>query len=265
MKTSRPLVVLDLETTGTWVEKDRIIEIAMIRCMPDQTQETYERRINPGMAIPETVTKLTGICDEDVKDAPNFRDVANEIFSFLEGADFGGFNIERFDLPLLARELSDAGLGLEWRSKNIYDAQKIYHLHEKRDLTAAYQFFCNKELEGAHSAMADTRATLDVLCSQLKKYGGGKDNIEALKDFDYQQINEFYDSGRKICWWNGDLYMMFGKYARKASLKEVAKKDRGYLEWILSQNFNDDVKELVRGALDGYFPVYEEDKKKKSL
>jgi len=259
MKLTRPLVVLDLETTGTWIEKDRIIEVGLIRCMPDGTKTTYAKRVNPGIPIPPVVTEVTGIRDEDVKDAPSFREIAQEVFDFLEGADLGGFNLERFDLPLLAREFEGAGIKFEWAKRVVYDAQKIYHVHEKRDLSAAYSFYCHKDIVDAHSALADSEATLEVLSSQVKKYGAGNESIESLKDFDYKRRTEFYDADRKFRWWNGELYMMFGKYAGKRSLKEVAKNDRGYLEWIVSQNFSDEVKDLVEGALEGHFPVQESD------
>lgn len=255
MKLKRPLVVLDLETTGTWIEKDKIIEIGMVRCMPDESQTTYEKRINPGMKIPPEVSELTGIKDEDVKNAPVFRDVAGEIVEFLDGADLAGFNVERFDLPVLARELNEAGFPFEYRKRSIYDAQKIFHLHEKRDLTTAYSFFCGKDLDGAHSALADSQATLDVLKSQIRKYCKGAMEIEALRAFEYQKRSHFYDKGRKFRWWNGELYMMFGKYAAKEPLKKIAEMDRPYLEWIISKDFSDEVKELCENALVGKFPA----------
>lgn len=255
MKLLRPLVVLDLETTGTWIDKDRIIEIGMIKCLPEGDRILYEKRINPGMPIPPRATELTGIKNEDVKNAPFFKDVAREILAFLQNVDLAGFNIERFDLPLLAREFSDVGLEFNWQKQAIYDAQKIYHLHEKRDLTAAYKFYCNKDLLDAHSALADSQATLDVLESQLKKYAKENDSVEALKIFSYQRVDDFYDAERKFRWWNGELYMMFGKYAKKVTLKEVASRDPAYLEWILTQSFSEEVKSLVEGALEGNFPV----------
>ena len=254
MKLERPLVVLDLETTGTWIDKDRIIEIGMIRCLPGGERCVYEKRVNPGMPIPPEVVDVTGIHDNDVKDAPYFRQIAGEVLEFLAGADLAGFNLERFDLPLLAREFSETGIDFDYSRRAVYDAQKIYHLHERRDLTAAYDFYCHKDLEGAHSAVADSEATLEVLTAQLKKYGQGADRLEALLGFDYKQRTDFYDSGRKFRWWNGELYMMFGKYARKEHLKTVAQKDRKYLEWILTQNFSDEVKDLIEGALEGHFP-----------
>ena len=269
MKLNRPLVVLDLETTGTWIEKDCIIEIGMIRCLQDGRRNIYEKKVNPGIPVPKIVTEVTGISNEDVKSAPRFREIAEEVFEFLQGADLGGFNLERFDLPVLAREFKEVGYKFDWQDRAIYDAQKIYHLHEKRDLTAAYAFYCHKDLHEAHSALADSEATLAVLESQLKKYGKGSDQIEALKDFDYFKKEEFFDSGKRFRWWNGELYMMFGKYARKTTLKEIVQKDHKYLEWILTQDFSEEIKDLIEDVLEGNFPVYKEspnnDKEQKSF
>nr|MBU9889956.1 3'-5' exonuclease [Candidatus Omnitrophota bacterium] len=158
MKISHVLVALDVETTGVWIEKDKIIEIALVKYFPDGKKETYERKINPGIPIPKNVTQLTGISDEDVKDAPSFEKAAPEILAFISDGDFAGFNIKRFDLPLLAREFADIGIKFDWESRRTYDAQMIFHLNEKRDLSAAYQFYCGKELVGAHSALADSEA-----------------------------------------------------------------------------------------------------------
>lgn len=254
MKLTKPLVILDLETTGVWIEKDRIIEIGMIRCFPDDTRQTFATKVNPGMPIPPEVSEVTGIKDADVKDAPKFRDIAQQVFRFLEDADIGGFNVERFDLPLLEREFNDCGIKFDWSKRAVYDAQKVYHLHERRDLSAAYAFYCQKELKDAHSALADTQATLDVLAAQIAKYGNGQESIEALKEFDYRKRTEFFDNDRKLRWWNGELYMMFGKYARRTSLQEIAKNDKPYLEWILKQDFSDEVKDVIEQALEGHFP-----------
>jgi len=256
MKHDKAFVVLDLETTGTWLEKDRIIEIAMIKCLCDQSRETYHRRVNPGIPIPPEVSQLVGIKDVDVQEEPPFKDLAKEVVQFIGDAEFAGFNIERFDLPLLKRELKEAGCDFNWQDKKIFDAQKVYHLNEKRDLTAAYKYYCQKELLKAHSAMADTEATLEVLKAQVDRYGKGDDELDHLAAFEYKSLAEYYDEDRKFRWWNGKLYMMFGKYAKKYSLQEVAKKDRDYCGWILSANFNQDVKDLVTDALDGQFPKF---------
>ncbi len=255
MKISRPLVVLDLETTGTWIEKDRIIEIALIKLHPgEKERETFHSRVNPGMPIPPRVTEITGITQEDVKNAPAFAVIAAQVLQFIGDSDLGGFNIERFDLPLLAREMLDAGLKFDYSQRTAYDAQKIYHLHQKRDLSAAFSFYCQGELKDAHSALADTQASLDILEEQVKRYGAGEESIESLKVFDYEATSEFFDSDRKFRWWNGELYMTFGKYARKEPLKVIAKKDPQYLLWILEKDFSDDVKAMIQGVLNGQHP-----------
>lgn len=254
MKIRNTLVSLDIESTGVWVEKDKIIEIGLVKFTPDGKKETFHRRINPGIRIPKSVTDLTGISDQDVKDAPAFRDVANEILSFIGDADLAGFNVERFDLPLLEREFADIGIRFVWEERKVYDAQKIFHLNEKRDLSAAYQFYCDKELTGAHGAVADSGAVYEILEKQVRKYGEGEEDISVLDKFEYTSHMEFYDSDKKIAWWNGKLYLMFGKYRRQISIDELVKKDPGYLKWILTSDFKDDVKALVKDALKGECP-----------
>ncbi|MBI4309510.1 MAG: 3'-5' exonuclease [Candidatus Omnitrophica bacterium] len=254
MKLTKPLVVLDLETTGTWIDKDRIIEIAMVKVMPDGQKEAYSSKVNPCMPIPAVVTELTGISDADVRDAPAFGAIAAQACAFIGGADVGGFSLERFDLPLLAREMSEAGVKFEWQNRAIYDAQKVYHLHERRDLFAAFAFYCHQELKDAHSAMADTRATLAILEEQVRRYGKGNEDIEALKEFDYKMTGDYFDAERKFRWWNGDLYMTFGKYARKEPLRVIAQKDPQYLQWILDKDFSDEVKTMVQEVINGRHP-----------
>ena len=172
MKISHTLVALDVESTGIWIEKDKIIEIALVKYMPDGKKETYEKKINPGIPIPKAVTDLTGISNEDVRGAPSFEAVAPEILAFLGDADLAGFNIKRFDLPLLTREFADIGVKFDWETKRTYDAQMIFHLNEKRDLSAAYQFYCGKELVGAHSALADSEAIFEILEKQVASSSG---------------------------------------------------------------------------------------------
>jgi DNA polymerase-3 subunit epsilon len=247
-------VILDLETTGTWIEKDKIVEIALIRCDPDGTRQQYRHRINPGIPIPAAVTRIIGITDADVQDAPLFQALAPEINAFIGAADFGGFNIERFDLPLLEREMAEASILFSWRNRTIYDAQKIYHLHERRDLTAAYHFYCGKQLSNAHSALADTEAALAVLEEQLLRYGDPDKGIGSLEEFDYEFPEEYFDRGRRFRWWNGELYMAFGKHAGKQTLREIAKKDPSYLRWVKDKNMSPEVNALVDNALKGVFP-----------
>lgn len=254
MKLSRTLVVLDLETTGTWIEKDKIIEIAMVKCFVDGRKEILDRRVNPGISIPARVSEITGIKNEDVKDKPLFFEIAREVIDFIADADLGGFNLERFDIPLLARELNEAGLKLDTNGRHIFDAQKVYHLNVKRDLSAAYQLYCNKPLEGAHCAIVDTQATLEILEAQTQMYSKGSSELDSLLEFEYTQSSEYFDSDRKFRWWNGELYMMFGKYARTENIREIAKKDPSYLQWMLTKDFSDDVKGMVQGVLNGKHP-----------
>ncbi len=253
MKISKPLVVLDLETTGTWVEKDRIVEIGMIRIAQEGARRGYIKRVNPGMPIPPNVTRIIGITDDDVKNAPRFKDIAGEALDFIGDSDLAGFNILRFDLPLLEREFYDAGITFQWRDRDIYDAQKIYRLHEKRDLTAAYLLYCAKKLENAHSALNDAEAAADILEAQIKRYGEEGKGLESLKDPDYERASGYFDSERKFCWWNGELYPTFGKYGRKKHIREIAGEDDAYLKWILTKDFSGDVKTMVEKALRGEF------------
>jgi len=239
MQLSKALVVLDLETTGTWIEKDKIVEIALLKYHPSGSRDVYHRRVNPGIPIPPAVSQLIGITNEDVRNEPVFSEIADEVLGFTAQCDFAGFNVERFDLPLLERELFQCGRRFEWQNRTIYDAQKIYHLNERRDLTAAYNYYCQKNLENAHNALADAEATYEILTQQVKKYGTRPD---------------FYDPHRKFRWWNGELYPMFGKYAKRQSLQDIARKDPEYLQWVLAQDFSDEVKELVENALHGKFP-----------
>ena len=260
MKLKKTLVVLDLETTGTWIEKDRIIEIAMVKVAPIPPdggaggRQVFDSKVNPGMPIPPVVTELTGISDADVKDAPAFAGIAQKVIDFIGEADIGGFNVERFDLPLLAREMTDAGLKFEWQSRAVFDAQKIYHLHHRRDLSAAYMAYCKAELKDAHSALADTEATLAILEEQVKQYGKDSGSIEALKEFNYKSTSEYFDNDRKFRWWNGELYMTFGKYAKKEPLRAIAQKDAAYLLWILEKDFSDEVKGMIQEVLNGRHP-----------
>ena len=257
MKVTHPLVCIDIESTGIWVEKDKIIEIALIKHTPDGQKVTFCKRINPGISIPALVTELTGISDEDVKASPFFRNVARLTFDFIADSDLGGFNIERFDLPLLEREFAEAGLKFEWRERKIYDAQKVFHLNEKRDLSAAHQFYCGEDMVGAHSALADTEAVYRILAKQVEKYGAGEEDISVLEQFQYEARSDFYDKERKFSWWNGRLYPIFGKYARKLPLEEIVKSDPGYLSWILAKDFSDSVKAIVKAALNGDIPTRE--------
>ena len=166
----RPIIFFDLETTGIDTAKDRIVEISMVKVMPDGEEITKTRRINPGMHIPEEATAVHGITDEDVKECPTFAQVAKSLEQFIRGCDFGGFNSNRFDLPVLVEEFLRAGVDVDFKRRKFVDVQNIFHKKEQRTLVAAYKFYCDKNLEDAHSAEADTKATYEVLMAQLDRY-----------------------------------------------------------------------------------------------
>ena len=174
----RPMVFFDLETTGTNIATDRIVEISVVKVMPDGEEIMRTRRINPEMPIPAEATAVHHITDEDVKDCPTFRQVAKSLCEFMVGCDFCGFNSNRFDLPLLAEELIRAGVDVGFLRKAKYvDVQNIFHKKEERTLVAAYRFYCDKDLTEAHSAAADTMATYEVLCSQLDRYSDLENSV----------------------------------------------------------------------------------------
>ncbi|MFH1996281.1 MAG: 3'-5' exonuclease [Candidatus Omnitrophota bacterium] len=256
IKITHPLVIFDLETTGTWVEKDKIVEIGMIKLLPDGSKLSYLKRVNPGVPIPPNVSRIINIVDDDVKNEPRFRGVAKDVLDFIGDSNIGGFNILRFDLPILEREFHEAGaeFKFQWKDRTIYDAQKVYHIHEKRDLTAAYQLYCNKGLDNAHTALGDAEATVEIFDAQIKKYGSEEQGIESLKDFDYERASAYFDNERKFCWWNGELYPTFGKYGKKRHIKYIFENDKPYLAWIVSKDFSDEVKQMVKKALGGEFP-----------
>ena len=234
-----PLIFLDLETTGMNIVTDRIVEIALIKVYPDGKEEEKQYRINPEMHIPEVVTKIHGISDEDVKDKPTFKEVAKTIAQFMEGCDFAGFNSNRFDIPLLAEEFLRADVDLDLKKRKFIDVQAIFHKMEKRTLAAAYKFYCQKPLEDAHSAMADTKATYEVLKAQLDVY---KD--EEYEDaHDIQSLSEFsaYDTnvdfvGRIVYDENGVEIINFGKN-KGISVEKVLREQPGYYGWILNSEF----------------------------
>ncbi len=242
-----PLAVFDLETTGINIIKDRIVEISILKIMPDGSRQVRTKRVNPTVPIPLETSLIHGIYDDDVKDAPTFKEIARETASFLEGADLCGFNILRFDLPLLVEEFLRVDVSFNIDNRKLVDVQKIFHLMEPRTLSAAYQFYCEKELIDAHSAEADTLATFDVLEAQVKRYQGkkikGKDGalIEPVQN-DVHSLHNITASkmidlaGRMIYNQDGIAVFNFGKHKDKPVL-EVLAKEPGYYDWIMKNEF----------------------------
>ena len=231
-----PLVFFDLETTGTNINSDRIVEICYLKVYPNGNEETKTLRINPEMHIPEASSAVHGIYDEDVADCPKFKDVAKNIASDIEGCDLAGFNSNRFDIPVLAEEFLRAGVDIDLMKRKFVDVQVIYHKLEQRTLSAAYKFYCDKNLEDAHTAEADTRATYEVLKAQLDRYADVLENdINFLSNYSCYSRN--VDFAGRIVYNDHDVEVFnFGKY-KGVSVKEVLQKDPGYYSWIMQGDF----------------------------
>ncbi len=255
LKLERPLSFFDLETTGTDPASDRILEICVLRADPDGSSETRTRRVNPGRPIPAEATAVHGIRDEDVRDAPPFRRIARGLLDFLGDSDLAGFNVQRFDVPLLDREFRDCGLDLGLPRRRVVDAMTIFHRREPRHLSAAVRFYLGREHEGAHGAEADVLAAAAVLDAQLARYEDLPRSVEDLEAWCRRGAGEnAADASGKFVWRNGEIVFAFGKQ-RGRTLREVASAQRDYLEWILRQDFPEDARRLVEGALRGDDPA----------
>ena len=239
-----PLVFFDLETTGTNINSDRIVEICYLKVYPNGNEESKTLRINPEMHIPEASSAIHGIYDADVADCPTFKDVAKNIANDIEGCDLAGFNSNRFDIPLLAEEFLRVGVDIDMMKRKFIDVQVIFHKLEQRTLSAAYKFYCDKNLEDAHTAEADTRATYEVLKAQLDRY---PDVLENDMKFlaDYSSYNKNVDfAGRIVYNEQGVEVFNFGKY-KGMSVAEVLQKDMGYYGWIMNGDFTLNTKNVL--------------------
>ena len=244
LKLKNPLVFFDLETTGTNINTDRIVEICYLKVYPNGNEESKTMRINPEMHIPESSSAIHGIYDSDVLGCPTFKDVAKKIATDIEGCDLAGFNSNRFDIPVLVEEFLRAGVDLDLMKRKFVDVQVIFHKLEQRTLSAAYKFYCNKNLEDAHTAEADTRATYEVLMAQLDHYPEILENdINFLSD--YSSFNKNVDfAGRIVYNEQGVEVFNFGKY-KGMSVAEVLKRDMGYYGWIMNGDFTLNTKNVL--------------------
>mgnify|MGYP003546944126 FL=1 len=239
-----PLVFFDLETTGTNINSDRIVEICYLKVYPNGNEESKTMRINPEMHIPEASSAVHGIYDADVADCPTFKEVAKNIANDIEGCDLAGFNSNRFDIPLLAEEFLRVGVDIDMMKRKFIDVQVIFHKLEQRTLSAAYKFYCNKNLEDAHTAEADTRATYEVLKAQLDRY---PDVLENDMKFlaDYSSYNKNVDfAGRIVYNEQGVEVFNFGKY-KGMPVAEILKKDIGYFGWLMQGDFTLNTKNVL--------------------
>lgn len=256
LQLERPLVAFDLETTGTDVDHDRIVQIALVRVAPDGRRATFESLVNPQRPIPPEATAVHGITDADVKDKPTFSRLRPEIEEMLKDADLAGYNSIRFDLPMLEAELRRSGGRLDLRGVRHLDAMRIFHTMERRDLTAALKFYCDKELTEAHDALADVNATLEVLDAQLGRYRDLPRDLNGLHRFCNPDEGRFVDRKGKLMWNDNDEPVFtFGKLKGRTLAEACAMPDgRSYLQWMLTKDFGEDLKTILREALDGVFP-----------
>jgi DNA polymerase-3 subunit epsilon len=238
-----PIIFLDLETTGIDISRDRIVEISLIKISPSGEREVKTRRLNPEMHIPEDATAVHGITDEDVKDAPTFRAIAKSLAAWMEGCDLGGYNSNRFDIPMLVEEFLRVGIDVDFKRRRFVDVQNIFHLKERRTLEAAYKFYCDKELENAHSAQADVLATHEVLEAQLDRYPDLQNDIAFLADFsardncaDYAGRIKFNDAGVEV--------FAFGKH-KDRPVGEVFQREPSYYTWMMEGDFPAYTKKVI--------------------
>lgn len=233
---ANPIVFFDLETTGINIAKDRIVEISVLKVYPNGKEEQKTIRVNPEMPIPKEATAVHGITDEDVKDCPVFKQIAKELARYIEGCDLGGYNSNRFDIPLLAEEFLRVGVDFDMRKRKFVDVQTIFHKMEQRTLSAAYRFYCDKSLEDAHTAAADTFATYEVLKAQLDRYGDKLENsVEFLSKFSAQNKNADF-AGFIIYNDEGVEVFNFGKN-KGIPVEKVLKEQPGYYAWMLNSEF----------------------------
>lgn len=240
---TKPIVFFDLETTGTNLQSDRIVEISYIKVFPNGKEQEKTLRVNPGMPIPAEATAIHHITDEDVANAPVFKQVAKEIAQVFLGSDIGGFNSNKFDVPLLNEEFIRADVDFDFTKCRFVDVQTIFHKMEQRTLSAAYKFYCHKELDGAHSANADTRATYEVLKAQLDMYEQLQNDIAFLSTFSSQNKNVDL-AGRIVYNDKGQEVFNFGKYKGRP-VEEVFNHDTGYYGWMMQGDFPANTKKVI--------------------
>ena len=232
---SKPICFFDLETTGISITSDRIVEISILKVHPDGNEESKTWRVNPEMAIPKEVTAIHGITDADVADKPTFKELAKEVHNMIKDSDLGGFNSNRFDIPLLAEEMLRADVDFDMKNRVSVDVQTIFHKMEQRTLTAAYKFYCDKNLEGAHGAEADTNATYEVLKAQLARYEELENDSKFLAEFSSRK--KFADFAGFITYNKKDEECFsFGKHKGKRVV-DILEDEPGYFGWLLNADF----------------------------
>lgn len=234
MELERPLAVFDLETTGVRIGHDRIVQIAVVRMMPDGTREKWQSLVHPEMHIPHEATAVHGISDADVSDAPALAELASEVLRQLEGCDLCGFNVLRFDLPFLSEELYRVGTSWDNSGVRVIDPLRIYHHFERRDLTAAARFYLDRDHAGAHDALADVEMTADVLLAQLERYADLPKATAALGEFCGDRKRAPDAAGKLLFDDHGGICLSFGKY-KGWTIENIGRNDPGYMQWLMTK------------------------------
>ncbi|HMW67043.1 MAG TPA: 3'-5' exonuclease [Chitinophagaceae bacterium] len=242
LQLKKPLAFIDLETTGINLGIDRIVEIAIVKIMADGTKNVKRKLVNPEMPIPKAASDVHGITDEIVKDAPTFKQVAPELKQMLDGCDLAGFNSNRFDIPLLMEEFLRVAIDFDMKNRKLVDVQNIYHKLEPRTLSAAYKFYCNKNLDGAHSAEVDATATYDILQAQTEKYKELGNTVESI--LKYIGDDQVVDFARRFVMENGVEVFNFGKHKGRP-VAEVLKAEPQYYDWMMKGDFPQHTKQKL--------------------
>ena len=243
----RPIVFFDLETTGTDNAKDRIVELAFVKLSPDGKRERYTRRLNPGIPIPAEVTAIHGISDEDVKNCQTFKQISHNLYEWMHGCDLGGYNSSKFDLPLLAEEFLRVGINVDFTERHMVDVQQIFFKMEARTLSAAYSFYCQKQLTNAHSAEADIDATIEVLEAQLERYNEISADVPALHQFTHTE--EYVDYARRIVMKDSHPVFNFGKHKGR-KVEEIFTSEPQYYDWMMQADFSLHTKQKISEILN---------------
>ncbi len=242
---TKPLAFFDLETTGVNIGADRIVEISILKLMPDGTKQVKTKRVNPGKPIPAEASKVHGIYDKDVENEPLFKEVADELLQFIGNADLAGYNSNKFDVPMLADEFIRADIDFDMKGRRLVDVQNIFHKMEQRTLSAAYKFYCNKEIENAHSAEADIIATYEVFEAQMNRYENLKQDVDFLHEF--TRMNDNVDLGGRIVFNDKKQEVFnFGKHKGK-TVVEVLAKEPSYYDWMMNGDFPAETKKVLTG------------------
>ncbi|MFC1496943.1 exonuclease domain-containing protein [Verrucomicrobiota bacterium] len=252
-KLDKPLAVFDIEATGVTPRADRIVELAIVKLMPNGKRSTHCFRVNPEMPIPAEAMQIHGITDADVASCPTFSEKAKEIFQLLEECDLAGYNILRFDIPMLTEEFLRADIKFDITNRRLIDAQRVFHKREPRDLSAALSFYCNEMHIDAHGAESDVLATIRVMEGQFEKYSDLPQDISELAEYCNPKKPDWVDRTGKLKWKNNEIVLNFSK-KKGTPLKELIQNDSSFIKWILKSNFPRDMHEIIQNAMNGKWP-----------